>query len=363
MLRPERGFGDGDAYDPRSGRLKEIVCLQIEASYLCNVDCPYCVPMNRRKTLKRPPWFMPAERLDTVLRQLAEEKMPVRHCAFSGRGEPLLHPGLPGLVTAVKQWIGCPVSVHTNGNFTFDPALVDAGVDALSVAVDGTTQAVYAKYRKGGDLKKALRFMKAARACRDRKSAKMTLIWQYILFRWNTSEKQLARLFEIVKETGVDELLFVETDTPGGDLSAGPHGSRAELLSRIQALAGEHPGLIVDLMTYNTVYRDRPPVELNIRLRRGGRGASRSRPLLEGRLMNLGVEPQRLEVHVWLLGKKRNRDRLYAKDTTTLASREERIDGLRFESQDLEPGFDRLRVDLFLPTIREPALSRELPLP
>lgn len=362
LFRENREYGEGDGYESRRGYLKKLYCLQLEASYLCNVDCPYCVPMDMRKKLKKPPYHMSLSLVRRVVSDINESNVPVLHCALSGRGEPLMNPALPSIVREVKDRLGCTVSVHTNGNFRFDPRLVEAGVSTFSVAVDGTTQASYAKYRRRGELKKALRFMEEALRCRERTKGGLNVIWQYILFNWNTKPLHLERLFRRASDLGVDVLLLTETDTPGGELFAKDPGTRKQILKNLGELSSRHPDLHLQMMLSRTVYRDRPPVDLEMRLRRGGKNASRRRPMLEGRMKNLRLEKLSVRAEIHGVEKTGRREHLYHAGRKTLRPRQEYVDGIRMDRAALPEGCDRIRVKLFEGKSGKPFLERDVPL-
>lgn len=362
LFREKREYGEGAGYESRQGYLKKLYCLQLEASYLCNVDCPYCVPMNMRKKLKKPPYHMPLSLVRRVVSDIEESDVPVLHCALSGRGEPLMNPALPSIVREVKDRLGCTVSVHTNGNFRFDPRLVKSGVSTFSVAVDGITQASYAKYRRRGELKKALRFMEEAVRWRERAKGGLSVIWQYILFNWNTKPPHLERLFQRASDLGVDALLLMETDTPGGELFARDPGARKQILENLGELSSRYPDLPLQMMLSRTVYRDRPPVDLELRLRRGGRCASRRRPMLEGRMMNLRLEKLSLRAEIHGMERTTGREHLYRRGRKTLRPREEFVDGIRVDRAALPEGCDRIRVKLFEGKTGKSFLERDVPL-
>lgn len=360
LARRKREEEGAACFTPARGTLRRLHCLQLEASYLCNVDCPYCVPRSERRRVKRPPYHLPAWLARKVVRELREGDVPVRHCAFSGRGEPLMNPRLARLVETVKQGLGCTVSVHTNGNFPFDPALVHAGVDLFSVAVDGTDPETYGRYRRGGNLAQALAFMGDAAAHRNRSRGAYRVIWQYILFDWNSGPEHLERLFALADRLGVDQLLLVETDTPGGERVARDRGFRRSLREHADLLSAARPRLAVHFMPYRTAYRRRPPVDLEVRLRRGGRGASRTRPLLEGRIRNLALEDRAFRVTVESVRPGNTRGRRLGEYVLRLGPFQERVDGVRLEAGGfVDPG-GCVRVRVFRKGERKVLVQREV---
>lgn len=129
--------------------------LDIEASNRCNLDCTFC---DRRSHFGR-------ERegnMDLALyRRIIDEGAAHGLCAvkLSYRGEPLLHPDLPEMVRYAKKHGVLDVFFNTNGTLLTEAkvrALIDAGLDRLSVSVEGTDPAAYEAARRGARFDRVL---------------------------------------------------------------------------------------------------------------------------------------------------------------------------------------------------------------
>jgi hypothetical protein len=64
------------------------------------------------------------------------------------------------------------------------------------------------KYRVGGNLEKALCFLRNLRNERHRSKTRMKVIWKYILFEWNDSDEEMQHAASLATELECD-LLFV----------------------------------------------------------------------------------------------------------------------------------------------------------
>ncbi len=129
--------------------------LHTELTNICNLRCPLCPTGSN--TLKRPKGFMSEETFLKMLDELEHVLIGIYLFCF---GEPFLNKGITKMIKA------CTVRniltlTSTNGNCiqTLDEAMkiVEAGLTALIIAIDGSTQEIYQSYRRGGDLEKVKR--------------------------------------------------------------------------------------------------------------------------------------------------------------------------------------------------------------
>jgi cyclic pyranopterin phosphate synthase len=125
--------GTGGLVD-RHGRV--ATDLRVSLTDRCNLRCTYCMPEEGLA------WLPKVELLtdDEVGRlvRIAVEHLGIREVRFTG-GEPLLRPGLPGIVAAATALRPRPeVSLTTNaiGLARMAPALAAAGLDRINVSLD-----------------------------------------------------------------------------------------------------------------------------------------------------------------------------------------------------------------------------------
>ncbi|WP_025618066.1 GTP 3',8-cyclase MoaA [Salinispora cortesiana] len=118
----------------RHGRVARS--LRVSLTDKCNLRCTYCMPAEGL------PWLAGPQLLDDdeVVRliRIAVQRLGVTEVRFTG-GEPLIRPGLVGIVTAVAALAPRPrISLTTNG-IGLDrlaPALRTAGLDRVNVSLD-----------------------------------------------------------------------------------------------------------------------------------------------------------------------------------------------------------------------------------
>ncbi|MEV6797627.1 GTP 3',8-cyclase MoaA [Micromonospora rifamycinica] len=110
--------------------------LRVSLTDKCNLRCTYCMPAEGLPWLAGPQLLTDAEIVRLV--RVAVQRLGVTEVRFTG-GEPLIRPGLVGIVAAVAALAPRPrISVTTNG-LGLDrlaPALRDAGLDRVNVSLD-----------------------------------------------------------------------------------------------------------------------------------------------------------------------------------------------------------------------------------
>ncbi len=149
---------------PQEAVLGSPAKVYIEPTNRCNLACRTCL----RTLWDEPPGDMDAATFARVLDG-------VRACApsptvfFGGVGEPLAHPRIIEMVAAAAA-LGAPTEVITNGTLLakhLARALIDAGLGALWVSLDGATPASYTDVRLGAALPDVLTSVARLRGLRD----------------------------------------------------------------------------------------------------------------------------------------------------------------------------------------------------
>ncbi|MEU7571612.1 GTP 3',8-cyclase MoaA [Micromonospora sp. NPDC049240] len=136
-----RTTADGVLTD-RFGRVARD--LRVSLTDKCNLRCTYCMPAEGL------PWLAGPQLLtdDEIVRLVgvAVRRLGVTEVRFTG-GEPLIRPGLPGIVAAVAALSPRPrISLTTNGIglARLAPALRAAGLDRVNVSLDTLDPARFA---------------------------------------------------------------------------------------------------------------------------------------------------------------------------------------------------------------------------
>lgn len=128
---------------------------QVEPTNTCNLKCPLCP--TGADAMKRGKGTMSMETFQKVLDELGDVLVTIVLYCW---GEPFLNKDLPRMIEACTAR-GILTVTSTNGHClqTLEEALqvVDAGLTGLIVAIDGSTQDVYAAYRKSGVVDKVKR--------------------------------------------------------------------------------------------------------------------------------------------------------------------------------------------------------------
>ncbi|MEU1752083.1 GTP 3',8-cyclase MoaA [Micromonospora matsumotoense] len=118
--------------------------LRVSLTDKCNLRCTYCMPAEGLPWLAGPQLLTDAEIVRLV--GVAVQRLGVTEVRFTG-GEPLIRPGLVGIVATVAALTPRPrISLTTNG-LGLDrlaPALRDAGLDRVNVSLDTLDAARFA---------------------------------------------------------------------------------------------------------------------------------------------------------------------------------------------------------------------------
>src|SRR5947209_8231502 len=110
--------------------------LRVSLTDRCNLRCTYCMPPEGLDWLPKSD-VLTDEEIARLVR-IGVERLGIREVRFTG-GEPLLRPGLVGLVAAATALRPRPeVSLTTNGIglARVATALADAGLDRINVSLD-----------------------------------------------------------------------------------------------------------------------------------------------------------------------------------------------------------------------------------
>jgi len=226
-----RGHGGGHI----GLRLGTMELLHLEASYLCHLSCPQCIPAALRHELKAPPYHLSPAMLEGLLRQLRSEG--VRHIKvvhFEGRGDPLMNPWMDQLMALTKSaYPDAYTMATTHGSYPYKPWVVESGLDMLRVSIDGAFDKSYEKYRVGGSLATALKFLRDVRDHKRRLGKDLRVQWKYILFEWNDSDDEITRAADLADELDAG-LRFCLTHSPGRSQR---FTTEATLRSKLSSLA------------------------------------------------------------------------------------------------------------------------------
>lgn len=173
-----------EVHDPLQGRSLLRYAPREAASYVyaidvvgtCNLRCPTC-PVGNFGAADRPKGFMPVALFERILDKIVAERVAPRPQVWLFNwGEPLLHPELPALVTAVKQR-GLPCHLSTNLNVHRGlRELARANPDEIKISLSGFTPERYALTHARGRLRLVKANMHLLRHWLDEEGAS-TRVW------------------------------------------------------------------------------------------------------------------------------------------------------------------------------------------
>lgn len=197
-VRSYRHFARGDTLiDTRP------LFLKVELSRHCTVNCLGCsFPKEYR--------FYPLEKFKSLVDQFGQYVFMTQLYEI---GEPLHHQELLKCISYahdrnIATVISTTLSLKKPDSYW--KALVASGLDRLIVAIDGTTEAVYNRYRRGGNLNLVMDNLKKILKFRKENRNGFFVEWQMIDFSWNQSEQDSARKlafdlgcdhFQIIRDT------------------------------------------------------------------------------------------------------------------------------------------------------------------
>jgi len=220
----------------------------IEPNLFCNLHCPAC-PTGLNLGL-RPTVSIGEELFKSTIDEIGEY---IFRLYMYNWGEPLLHRATPEMIRYAKaKDINIIVSTNLSIKLSDDyiNRLVQSGLDKMIVSLDGVTQETYGKYRRNGKIDLVRENMKRIqRAKLQRELSTPNLVWQFLVFRHNEHELELAR--SIYKEWGADEFCAGPAEMP-----MEPHNEGFEP-STIPEYNHYHPDHPIQIETERQLLSDR----------------------------------------------------------------------------------------------------------
>ena len=189
---------------------KKVTCsaypiwLSINPTNICNLKCPFC--HIGAGTITRPRGMMPKENFKKIIDMLGPYLLHVDMC--TNAGEPLLNKDVYQMISYAKSF-NTHVMLSTNFQIFFDEKkaeeMINSKLDRLVISIDGASQETYEKYRRGGNFYKAIENIRTLiKKKKELKSSSPTIIWQFLVFRHNEHEIEIAQ--KMGKELGVDDV-------------------------------------------------------------------------------------------------------------------------------------------------------------
>ena len=126
--------------------------MYIESTNLCNLDCVMCP--TGLKQISRPKGYMDFDLFKAIVDEMAPH---VKATTLHIWGEPLLHPRIYDMIAYCRRH-GLHSEISTNATLLDEESsrkIVDGGLGAIYLCLDGATPETYEKVRRRGDFEEA----------------------------------------------------------------------------------------------------------------------------------------------------------------------------------------------------------------
>ncbi len=179
--------------------------IMMEPTTHCNLKCALC-PVS--KGLKRPKGHMDYGLFKKVIDEIGDYLFFVLLWDW---GEPFLNPASYEMISYARKK-GIKVLSCTNGHPFVEDKNVEkvilSGLNTLTVAVDGTSQETYERYRRGGDLDSVLQGIRKIVAKKRELETKTPIVnLRFIVMKHN--ELEIPKIKDLAKSLGADVLTFM----------------------------------------------------------------------------------------------------------------------------------------------------------
>lgn len=193
---------------------RTIRTLVVEPTVLCNLRChnAACIPNNDASTRSRKEDRLGLDAFEQIVRQLPPT---LDRLYFFNYGDPFVHPQAEQMLLRLRHaFPNIEIVTSTNGiplsKKNRAEAVIEAQVDLVVFTISGMTQESYARYHLNGRLTAALDGLR--NLCHARRQAglqRTSIIWRYLLFRWNDSNEEIEQAIRLAEELGVTLRLYL----------------------------------------------------------------------------------------------------------------------------------------------------------
>ncbi len=217
--------------------------LTFMMTYRCNLRCTMCWQWGEQGLFHEMPREHELQQLDlATLRAVVDDVAAEGTGVFLWGGEPFLHRDLLPFVEHVKS-LGMYCSINTNGTYLPRDArrLVELGVDAIMVSVDGPRE-VHDRIRgMDGSFQKIADGVKAVRAARNGGS-KPEIIVNTTVSPGN--QGALLQTYETVEALGADRMILSQLWFTTEEIG---RANEAYFREKFSAHAGSWKGFVMDV--------------------------------------------------------------------------------------------------------------------
>jgi MoaA/NifB/PqqE/SkfB family radical SAM enzyme len=179
--------------------------LTFDPTNVCQLRCPLCP--TGLSIQDRPPAHAEREHFEQLMNEVGDY---VFFIDFFNWGEPLLNKHVEELLLlAHEKRISTTVSSNLSLELSDEriAKFIESGVSELLVSLDGASQESYATYRRRGKFDLVVENMRRiVEMKRTLGRSNPTVIWRYLVFRFNEQEQDAAR--RLAEDIGVDRMIF-----------------------------------------------------------------------------------------------------------------------------------------------------------
>lgn len=167
--------------------------FDFEISTVCNLACVGCIHggMEGARFQREQPRFMTLDQARLALSELGPSAHAVN---LTTLGETFLNPEAFEIIRLAKSY-GLTVMVDTNGQVLDPQKVLDSGLDEITFAVDGFSQATYESYRRRGNLQKLLRNMEQLQALATQRKSNLKICAKFLVTAFTETEIEAARKY------------------------------------------------------------------------------------------------------------------------------------------------------------------------
>lgn len=182
-------------------RWGKYIALAIEPTNSCNLSCAECP--TGTNDLTRPFGQFSIDSFKSILDEKAKDLI---YLNFYFQGEPFLNRKTTQLIKLASEQ-NIFTSTSTNAQLITQELaneIVSSGLNRIIISIDGTTQEVYEKYRKGGQLSKVLKATEYLIAAKEEFNSSLKIVFQFLVFKHN--EHQIEDIKKLGRRLLVDKI-------------------------------------------------------------------------------------------------------------------------------------------------------------
>ena len=182
-------------------RWGNYISLSIEPTNSCNLSCPEC-PTGTNNLTRKLGLFS----IDAFKTMIETNAQNLIYLNFYFQGEPFLNKQTTQLIEIASQQ-NIYTSSSTNAQLIdkeLANKIVSSGLNRIIISIDGSTQEIYEKYRKGGRLNLVIEATKNLLAAKREQKSDLKVIFQFLVFRHN--EHQIEEIKQLGSSLGVDKV-------------------------------------------------------------------------------------------------------------------------------------------------------------